>query len=108
MTFFSNIWKFLAFLFAGVVGGLVLAMKQFKPTQNISTDQYIGEQSSEIQIGKIKQKGENLDMKTLLPDQEILTPRQIRRNRRAERRAARKAASLEKETEKEEQQQKQY
>ena len=98
----------MAFIFAGVVGGLVLAMKQLKPTQNISTDQYIGEQSSEIQIGRIKQKGENLDMKTLLPDQEILTPLQIRRNRRAERREARKAATLEKETEKEEQQQKQY
>ena len=102
--FFSNIWKYIALLFAGLIGGLVLAMKQFKPTQNITADQYIGEQSSEIQIGKIKQKGENLDMKTLLPDTEALTPRQIRRNRRAERRAARKVAALEKETEKEQQQ----
>ena len=60
--FFINIWKYMAFIFAGVVGGLVLAMKQLKPTQNISTDQYIGEQSSEIQIGRIKQKGENMDI----------------------------------------------
>jgi len=106
--FFSNIWKYLTFIIAGVVGGLILAMKQLKPTQNINTDQYIGEQSQETRIGKIKQKGENLNMKTFLPDNEILTPRQIRRNRRAERREARKATAFEKETEKEELEQKDY
>jgi hypothetical protein len=96
--FFSSIWKFLAFLFAGIAAGMVAAIKLIeKPSiLNVAADNFVAEQSQKI--GKIKQRGEGNSLDTsLLP--EIPT----RREKRIARRAARRELRLEKETQMEEQ-----
>ena len=96
--FFSSIWKFLAFLFAGIAAGMVAAIKLIeKPTVlNVAADTFVAEQTQ--RIGKIKQRGECNSLDTsLLP--EIPT----RREKRLARRAARRELRLEKETKIEEQ-----
>ena len=98
MTFFSNIWKFLAFLFAGIAAGMVAAIKLIEKTTvlNVAADTFVAEQTQKI--GKIKQRGgvNSLDT-SLLP--EIPT----RKEKRLARRAARRELRLEKETKPEEQ-----
>jgi hypothetical protein len=98
MTFFSNIWKFLAFLFAGIAAGMVAAIKLIeKPTVlNVAADTFVAEQTQNI--GKIKQRGEVNSLETSLL-QEIPT----RKEKRLARRAARRELCLEKETKPEEQ-----
>jgi len=96
--FFSNIWKYLAFLFAGIAAGIIAAIKLIeKPTVlNVAADTFIAEQTQ--RIGKIKQRGEWNSLDTnLLP--EIPT----RREKRIARRSARREFRLEKETQMEEQ-----
>jgi hypothetical protein len=96
--FFSNIWKYLTFLFAGIAAGMIAAIKLIeKPTVlNVAADTFVAEQTQKI--GKIKQRGEgNLLDTSLLP--EIPT----RREKRIARRAARRELRLEKETQMEEQ-----
>lgn len=98
MKFFSNCWKYLAFLFAGVVAGMVAAIKLIeKPTVlNVAADTFVAEQT--LKIGKIKQRGECNSLDTsLLP--EIPS----RKEKRLARRAARRELRLEKETKPEEQ-----
>ena len=96
--FFSSIWKYLAFLFAGIAAGIIAAIKLIeKPSVlNVAADTFVAEQTQKI--GKIKQRGEcnSLDA-NLLP--EIPT----RKEKRLARRAARRELRLEKETQMEEQ-----
>ena len=101
MKFFSNFWKYLSFLFAGVVAGMVAAIKLIeKPTVlNVAADTFVAEQTQKI--GKIKQRGECNSLDTsLLP--EIPS----RKEKRLARRAVRRELRLEKETQLEEQDQK--
>jgi hypothetical protein len=96
--FFSNIWKYLTLLFAGIAAGMVAAIKLIeKPTVlNVATDTFVAEQTQ--RIGKIKQRGQGNSLDTsLLP--EIPT----RKEKRIARRAARHELRLEKETQMEEQ-----
>ena len=93
MKFFSIFWKYLSFLFAGVVAGMVAAIKLIeKPTVlNVAADTFVAEQTQKI--GKIKQRGECNSLDTsLLP--EIPT----RKEKRLARRAVRRELRLEKET----------
>ena len=99
--FFLNIWKYLALLFAGIIAGMVAAIKLIeKPTVlNVEADTFIAQQTQ--QIGKLKQRGEgNSQELSQLP--EVPT----RKEKRLNRRAARRESRLKKETEKEEQEQK--
>jgi len=108
-AFLKQIWKYIALIFAGVIAGLVYAMKQIKPVQNISTDEFINEQSRDLRIGKIKQHGQNLSMNNDLANEETpVTAREIRQRKLAARRKAREEAELQAETEKEESEQKNY
>jgi len=96
--FFSNIWKYLAFFFAGIAAGIIAAIKLIeKPSVlNVDTDTFVAEQNQKI--GKIKQRGEGNSLDTnLLP--EIPT----RREKRIARRTARREFRMEKETQMEEQ-----
>ena len=91
--FFVNIWKYFALVLTGIVAGLVYAMNQIKPVQNVSATEFINQQSRDVSIGKIKQRGEGNSLDTSqLP--EIPT----RREKRIARRAARRELRLEKET----------
>ena len=96
--FFLNIWKYLAFLFAGIIAGIIAAIKLIeKPTVlNVNADTFVAEQTQKI--GKIKQKGEGNSQDIFL-----LPAIPTRREKRLARRAARRELRLEKETKPEEQ-----
>ena len=83
--FFSNIWKYITFLFAGIITGMVAAIKLIeKPSViNVAADTFVAEQTQ--QIGKLKQRGEG----NLL---DVSQPAQIptRKEKRLARRAARR------------------
>jgi len=101
--FFSSIWKYIALLFAGIVAGMVAAIKLIeKPSiLNVAADTFVAEQTQKI--GKLKQRGEgNTQDVSQLP--EIPT----RKDKRLARRAAKRELRLEKETETEELKQKDY
>ena len=92
--FFSNIWKYLALIFAGIVAGMVASIKLIeKPTVvNVEADTFIAQQTQ--QIGKLKQRGEgNSQDASQLP--EVPT----RKEKRLARRAARRELRLKKKTE---------
>jgi len=96
--FFSNTWKYLAFLFAGLAAGMFAAIKLIeKPSiLNVAADTFVAEQTQKI--GKIKQRGEGNFLDTnLLPE----IP--IRKEKRLVRRAVRREFRLEKEIQMEEQ-----
>jgi len=103
MTLLSNIWKYLALIFAGIIAGMVAAIKLIeKPSiLNVNTDSFISEQT--LKIGKLKQKGEgnlqNISLPTALP---------TRKEKRLARRTFKRESRLSKETEKEEQLQVDY
>lgn len=86
-AFLKQIWKYLALIFAGVIAGLVYGMKQIKPIQHIQTDEFINEQSRDLKIEKIKQRGEGNTME--LDGLTEMTQKEIRQERRAKRRAER-------------------
>ena len=96
--FFLNIWKYLAFLFAGIIAGLVAAIKLIeKPSiLNVNADSFIAQQTQKI--GKIKQRGEGNSLDIFL-----LPAIPSRKEKRLNRRAARRESRLEKETKPEEQ-----
>ena len=96
-AFLFNIWKYLALIFAGIIGGMIAAIKLIeKPSiLNVNADNFIAEQTHKI--GKLKQKGEGNYLSPVL---------QTRKEKRLSRRVARRESRLLKETEKEEQQQK--
>lgn len=101
--FFSSIWKYLAFLFAGIVAGMVAAIKLIeKPSiLNVAAQTFVAQQTQKI--GKLKQRGEgNSQDASQLP----LIP--TRKDKRLTRRAAKRELRLKKETEMEEQEQKDY
>lgn len=91
--FFSNIWKYLCLIAAGIIAGLVFAMKQMKPDQttNVTASTYIADQ--EQNIGKLKQRGEgNTQDLTQEPAVPVISERKQRRlDRRSARRARREA-----------------
>ena len=98
-AFLLNIWKYLALIFAGIIGGMIAAIKLIeKPSiLNVTTDNFIAEQTQKI--GKLKQKGEGNSLSPVIPTQ---------KEKRLSRRVARRESRLKKETKKEEQQQKDY
>ena len=98
MTFFSKIWKYLTFLFAGIAAGMVAAIKLIeKPTVlNVDTDTFVAEQTQKI--GKIKQRGEGNSI-----DPSLLPEISTRREKRIARRAVRRELRLKKETKPEKQ-----
>ena len=101
--FFSSIWKYIALLFAGIVAGMVAAIKLIeKPSVvNVAADTFVAQQTQKI--GKLKQRGEgNSQDASLLP----LIP--TRKDKRLARRAAKRELRLKKETETEELKQKDY
>ena len=91
MKFFSNLWKYLAFLFAGIIAGMVAAIKLIeKPSiLNVSAENFIAEQTQKI--GKIKQKGEGNSQDISLPS---VLP--TRKERRLARRSGRRELRLKK------------
>ena len=95
-VFFINIWKYLALVFAGVIGGMIAAIKLIERPSilNVTTDSFIAEQSHKI--GKLKQKGEGNSLSPVL---------QTRKEKRLARRTRKRESRLKKETETEEQQQ---
>jgi hypothetical protein len=96
--FFSSIWKYLAFLFAGIAAGIIAAIKLIeKPSVlNVAADTFVVEQTQKI--GKIKQRGECNSL-----DANLLPELPTRKEKRIARRAARREFHLEKETQMEEQ-----
>ena len=103
MKFFSNIWKYIALLFAGIVAGMVAAIKLIeKPTVlNVAADTFVAEQTQKI--GKLKQRGEGNTQAASL-----IAPIPTRKDKRLAHRAAKRELRLEKETETEELKQKDY
>jgi len=99
--FFLNIWKYLALLFAGIIAGMVAAIKLIeKPTVlNVAADTFVAQQTQ--QIGKLKQRGEG-NSQELSQTPEVPT----RKEKRLARRAARRELRLKKETQLEETEQK--
>ena len=101
MKIFSNLWKYLAVLFTGIIAGMVAAIKLIeKPTVlNVAAENFVAEQTQKI--GKLKQRGEG-------NSQEVSVPPALpaRKERSLARRAARRESKLKQETEKEEQEQK--
>ena len=101
--FFSKIWKYLTFLFAGIAAGMVAAIKLIEKSTvlNVAADTFVAEQNQKI--GKIKQRGDgNLLDTSMLPE----VP--SRKEKRLARRSAKRELRLKKETEPEEQEQKVY
>ena len=94
---FVNIWKYIALIFAGIIAGMVAAIKLVeKPSiLNVNADSFIAEQT--LKIGKLKQKGEGNSLSPVLP---------TRKEKRLACRTRKRESRLMKETEKEEQQQK--
>ena len=99
--FFLNIWKYLALLFAGMIAGMVAAIKLIeKPSVvNVLADTFVAEQTQ--QIGKLKQRGEGNLLDVSQP-----TEMPTRKEKRLARRAARRELRLKKETQLEETEQK--
>ena len=93
----------MALLFAGIVAGMVAAIKLIeKPTVlNVAADTFVAEQTQKI--GKLKQRGEGNTQAASL-----IAPIPTRKDKRLARRAAKRELRLEKETETEEQEQKDY
>jgi len=60
-SFFKNAWKWLAILFAGIVAGMVAAIKLLDPKTVINAETYVKDQQQETKIGKLKQRGEGND-----------------------------------------------
>jgi len=103
MKFFSSIWKYLAFLLAGFIAGMVAAIKLIeKPSVvNVAADTFVAKQTQKI--GKLKQRGEGNSQ-----DTSLLAPIPTRKDKRLARRAAKRELRLKKETEMEELKQKDY
>jgi len=93
MKIFSNIWKYLTFLLAGLTAGMVAAIKMIdKPSVlNVSAENFVAEQTQKI--GKLKQRGEG-------NSQDVSMPPELpaRKERRLARRATRRESRLKKET----------
>ena len=85
----KKIWSYVAILFAGIIGGLVAAIKLLDPKTTINATNYMEEQNQETKIGKIKQKkGEdNLQSVTQAPEQTLSRKerRKLRRQKKKER-----------------------
>lgn len=76
-----NIWKYITLFFAGIIAGLVAAMKLQQPQTQIT---------NHTEIGKVKNKGEGTTQHvTQAPDQSTGAP-ETRKAKRQSRRAARK------------------
>lgn len=89
-SFFTNIWKYIALFFGGVIAALVYAMKQMKPeTTVINAGTYIQEPRQETRIGKVKNRGEGVQSVEQSPDMTASEPnrREQRKARRRERRS---------------------
>lgn len=101
--FFSNIWKYLALLFAGFIAGMVAAIKLIeKPlVVNVAADTFVAQQNQKI--GKLKQRGEGNSQ-----DTSLLPLMSTRKNKRLARQAAKRELRIKKETEMEEKEQKDY
>jgi hypothetical protein len=101
--FFINIWKYLAFLFAGIIAGMVAAIKLIERpgVQNVVADTYIAQQAQKI--GKLKQRGEGNSQMT-----SMLAKPKTGKEKRLARRAVRRESRLIKQTQSEEQEQKDY
>ena len=84
MNFLSNLWKYMAVLLAGVITGMVAAIKLIeKPSVlNVSTQSFIAQQTRKI--GKLKQRGEGNSQDVFLLS-EVPTRKEKRMTRRAER-----------------------
>ena len=54
--FFSQIWKYLAVFFAGIITAMVYSIRQFHDQTIINADTFIA--SQEQKIGKLKQRGD--------------------------------------------------
>jgi len=93
MKIFANIWKYLAFLFAGMVAGIVAAIKLLDSKVTVTGGTYVKEQSQETRIGTVKQKKgiDNLQDVNQAPTPAAAESRKAKRlQRRTERRAKRK------------------
>ncbi len=109
---FSKIWKWLAVFFAGIIAGMVAAMKLVDPRTTITASNYIAEQTQTTKIGKVKNNGQGTQTVDQSPTQateatKTLSRRELRKARRAARKAKREA-ELQAETEKEEAEQAKY
>lgn len=97
--FFSQIWKYLAVFFAGVITAMVYSIRQFHDQTIINTDTFIA--SQEQKIGKLKQRGEGNSQEAsqlpLIPD---------RKEKRIARRNSKRELKQKKNTQQEQQEQK--
>ena len=89
----KKIWKYLTILFAGIIGGLVAAIKILDSKTIVNANNYVNEQNQETKIGKIKQKkGEdNNQSVTQAPVQPASTRKQLRKERKAARKLKRES-----------------
>jgi len=103
-NFFFGIYKWAAVFFAGILVGLVAAIRMLDKSNitNIQTGTYVA--GLEQKIGKLKQKGEGNVIETALIPETPTTRKLKRQARRAERRERR----LNEESENEESEQKNF
>lgn len=90
-TFFASVWKYIAVFFAGIIAGLVAAIKMQGPDTTIIAHNYVAEQNQETKIGKVKNNGsgsQTVDQSPSINNPEI---QPSRREQRIARRAARRA-----------------
>ncbi len=101
---FASIWKWTAVFLAGILAGLIAAIRLLDKSKitNIQTGIYVA--GLEQRIGKLKQRGEGNVQETVLIPQFPET----RKEKRLARRAERRERSLNEETENEESEQKNF
>jgi len=101
---YASIWKWAAVFLAGILAGLIAAIRLLDKSKitNIQTGIYVA--GLEQRIGKLKQRGEGNVQETVLIPQ---FP-QTRKEKRLARRAERRERILNEETENEESEQKSF
>lgn len=76
-----KIWKYITLFFAGIIAGLVAAMKMQKPATEITNN---------TEIGKVKNKGEGTTQSVTQSPNQSTTVGTSRKAKRQERRARRR------------------
>ncbi len=101
---YASIWKWVAVFLAGILAGLVAAIRLLDKSNitNITSGTYVA--GLEQRIGKLKQRGEGNVQETVLIPQ---LP-QTRKEKRLARREERRERNLNEETESEESEQKSF
>ncbi len=91
------LWKYISLFFAGIIGGLVAAIKILDPKTEITASTYVKEQNQETTISKVKNKGDGTTQNvTQSPNQSASDTKLSRKEKRLKRKEKRKAKRNEK------------